>query len=138
MRGNLVARLEGLLDGSGLVVDATIKSSGPEEGGLGAALVKDVHQLRGVLGWAIVVGQSQHAGVGALGDHDTRRRCSTDDIDGALDGTSDSAGDQQAGEENNLLKHRVGLGTAAAIKTFSILVLRGQWISSSLEIGRAS
>ena len=118
MRGNLVARLEGLLDGGSLVVDATIESSGPEEGGLGAALVEDVNQLRGVLARTIVVGQSQHAGVGALGDHDTRRWRSTDDIDGILDGTSEGAGDQQAGEKNSLLKHRVGLRTAAAVYTF--------------------
>ena len=64
-----MARGERLLDRGGLVVDASVQHTGPEEGGLGAGRIEDVHQVRRVDVRAVVVGESQHARLSSLLDY---------------------------------------------------------------------
>lgn len=84
-----------LLHGRGLVVDASVQSSRPEEGGLGAGLVENVDQLGSVLVRAVVVGESEHARLSALGDDNARAGSAGHE----LDGVGRRGGEGRGGEE---------------------------------------
>lgn len=102
VRGDLVAGVEGLLDGGLLVVDAAVQRARHEEGGLGAAVVEDIDQLGGVLVRAIVVGEGEDARLGALLDYDASAGGALDQVEGRLDGNGHSAGSQQKGGHGGL------------------------------------
>lgn len=73
------------LYGWSVVVDAAVKSAGPEEGGLGASSVEQVNELRGVLVRTVVVSESEDAGPGALAYDNAGRWLSAKKLERALD-----------------------------------------------------
>lgn len=105
VRGDLVARIKGLLDSGALVVDAAVQGARHEEGGLGAAVVEDVDELGGVLVRAVVVGEGEDARLGALLDHDACARGALDEFHGVLDGDGGRAGGHQESGDNGIEKH---------------------------------
>lgn len=68
---DLVARGIGLLDSSGLVVDAAVEGTSPEERCLCTSSVENVNQLGSVLIRAIIVRESDDSRSVALGDDTT-------------------------------------------------------------------
>ena len=78
-------RLIGLLDSRRLTVDTPIQGTRPEKGRLRSALIEDIDQLAGVLIWAIIVGESNDTGLGALSDDDAGFGGALDDANWVLD-----------------------------------------------------
>lgn len=62
---DLVARVEGLLEGGSAVVDAAVESTGDEESSLGSGSVEGVDELVHVGTWSIIEGQGNDTWLGA-------------------------------------------------------------------------
>jgi hypothetical protein len=99
--GDLVARVVGLLDGSGTVVDAAVELSGPEKGGLGTSIVEDIDELASVLSRAVVVGKCKDTGSAALAD-DYTSSLAIEELNGVFDGSSRNAPGEQKGANGSL------------------------------------
>lgn len=106
-----MSRGKGLLNSISLVVDAPVERSGPEEGGLGTGRVEDVHQPRGELVRAVVVGKREHSGLAALLDDHAGGWGPLHELDRVRGRGSDGAGGQGKAAEDSLGKH-VGIVVA--------------------------
>lgn len=114
MRSQLMSTSKCLLHSRRLVVDASVQGTSPEEGGLGTGLVQDVDQLGGVLVRAIVVGQSEHAGLGALGNDDAGAGSAGDELDGVGSRGGECRGGEEGRGEEGFGEHGGGGGLVRA------------------------
>lgn len=91
------------LYGWSVVVDAAVKSAGPEEGGLGASSVEQVNELRGVLVRTVVVSESEDAGPGALAYDNAGRWLSAKKLERLSTGRAAARGAKARAREGNMV-----------------------------------
>lgn len=99
--GDLVAGVVGLLDGGLLIVDAAVECAGQEEGGLGTGVVEDVDELAGVLSRAVIVGESEDTGSGALADDNTSG-LAVEELNWVLDSSAGNGANEQESADSSL------------------------------------